>query len=141
MGPNFNLSNLPLLLFFLLLICAAVIDARTKRIPPVIPLLILVLSPWMPGFTLLSGILGGLALGGILLLYDIIVPGAFGGGDIKLCGAVGLAVGLTTGAFGLLFALMLSLPVCLFLQITKRKKHIAFGPYLAVGFIVSTLLF
>lgn len=135
------LSYLPLFAFFALLVAAAVIDARTKRIPPWIPISILLLAPFVPGFSLKSGILGCLALGGILLLTDIIMPNAFGGGDIKLCGAVGFAVGLIPGAFGLLFALIFSMPACLFLQITKRKKYMAFGPYLAVGFILSTLLF
>lgn len=135
------LSCLPPLVFCALLIAAAVIDARTKRIPPAIPVCILLVSPLMPGFTLKSGIMGGLALGGILLLSDIIMPNAFGGGDIKLCAAAGLALGLVPGTFGLFFALVSSLPACLFLQITKRKKYMAFGPYLAGGFILSTLLF
>lgn len=134
-------SYLPLFAFCAFLFTAAVIDARTKRIPPWIPICILLLAPFMPDFSLKFGILGCLVLGGVLLLSDIIMPNAFGGGDIKLCGAVGFAIGLTPGLFGLLIALIASMPACLFLQITKRKKFMAFGPYLAIGFILSTLLF
>lgn len=134
-------SLLPLFLFYVLLATAAVIDAKTKRIPPWIWIAILLLAPFMPGFSFKSGILGCLVLGGILLLSDIIMPNAFGGGDIKLCGAAGFALGLTPGMFGLFVALILSMPVCLFLQITKKKKFMAFGPYLATGFILTTLLF
>lgn len=141
MGSFSCLSRLPLFAFYAFLVAAAVIDARTKRIPPWIPVSILFLAPFMPDFSLGSGIIGCFTLGGILLFSDILMPNAFGGGDIKLCGAVGFAVGLLPGTFGLLFALILSLPACLFLQITKRKKFMAFGPYLAIGFILSTLLF
>lgn len=136
---NSFFSHLPLFLFYALLVATAVIDAKTKRIPPYIPLGILLLAPFMPDFTLKSGLLGGLALGGLLLISDIIMPNAFGGGDIKLCAATGFALGLIPGAIGLFLALILSMPTCLFLQITKRKKFMAFGPYLAIGFILSTL--
>lgn len=138
---SFWFSYIPLFGFYVLLVAAAVIDGRTKIIPPYIPAGILLLAPFMPGFSIKSGISGLLFLGGILLVSDIIMPNAFGGGDIKLCGAAGFALGLIPGAFGLLLALILSMPVCLFLQITKRKKYMAFGPYLAIGFILSTLLF
>lgn len=141
MSPPTFLSVLSLFVFCALLITAAVIDAKTKRIPPWIPVCILLLSPFMPGFSFKAGLMGCLALGGILLVFDIIMPSAFGGGDIKICAAVGFAVGLIPGAFGLLFALILSMPACIYLQATKRKKHMAFGPYLAPGFILSTLLF
>lgn len=134
-------SYLSLCAFFGFLIAAAVIDAKTKKIPPWIPLCILVLAPFMPDFSLKAGILGCLVLGGILLISDIFLPHAFGGGDIKLCGAVGFAIGLYPGAFGLLLALVLSMPACLYFQFTKKKKFMAFGPYLATGFILSTLLF
>lgn len=136
-----SLSGVTLLVFFGLLVTAAVVDAKTKRIPPWIPISIFILAPFMPDFSLKSGIFGFLLLGGILLLSDIILPKAFGGGDIKLCAAVGFALGFYPGGFGLLIALILSMPACLFLQITKRKKFMAFGPYLAIGFILSTLLF
>ena len=136
-----SLTNISLFAFCVLLIVAAVIDGRTKRIPPYIPAIIFLIAPFMPSFSLKDGILGCLFLGGILLITDIIMPNAFGGGDIKLCGAAGFALGFAPGAFGLLFALILSMPACLYLQITKRKKYMAFGPYLAIGFILSSLLF
>lgn len=134
-------SRAVLFAFYALLVSTAVIDAKTKRIPPFIPASIFLLAPLMPNFSLGSGISGCLLLGGILLISDIIMPNAFGGGDIKLCAAAGFALGMIPGAVGLLCALILSMPACLFYQITKRKESMAFGPYLAIGFILSTIFF
>lgn len=78
-----------------------------------------------------------------MLLLTILIPGAFGGGDIKLMAASGFLLGGTriiyamiaavfaAGAYGILMMLM---------GRYKRKDKFAFGPFLAMG-LVSVLFY
>ncbi len=80
----------------------------------------------------LLGIIVGLAVGaGIFSL------GAWGGGDVKLIGAIGAAVGprmllwilLWTAVAGGMLALV---------AMARGKRHFAYGPAIAIGFLVET---
>ena len=72
-----------------LLIAQAVIDIKTRRLPDRLNLLILaagIVTMDSPA----DELAGMLIVPIFMLLTNVIVPGAFGGGDIKLTAAVGL---------------------------------------------------
>jgi leader peptidase (prepilin peptidase)/N-methyltransferase len=94
---------------------------------------------------LVRAVLGGLALAGGYLLLALLRPGQLGGGDIKLAGVVGLALGwlgwatLIRGAFlGFVLSAMVSLVLLGLRRITLRSA-ICFGPFLLAGALLAML--
>lgn len=133
------------LLFMVTLVIAGAIDAATNKIHNLFPLLIaalaiarLVCDP----SALPSRVIGCFLLSVPMLLLAL-GKGGLGGGDIKLTAACGLFMGADALLRGTLIAGLLALIVHLFLQHTKKagsQDVFAFGPYLAIGFIFSSLL-
>lgn len=94
--------------------------------------------PWTQ--QLLSGLAGGLVIGGavlaVALLFDHVTgKESLGGGDIKLLFMVGLYLGL----WGSLFNLILSCLVGLFMALGLGKQKIPFGPAISLASGVSLL--
>jgi len=78
----------------------------------------------------------------ILLLITVIVPGSFGGGDIKLMAACGAFLGGERCLIAFGIAVMLGGIWGIVLLISGKKKakeSIAFGPFLCVGSAISFL--
>lgn len=91
----------------------------------------------------LNALLGGLLAGGLLFSPRLIVDATKAGmGDVKL----GVLGGLLTGPYTLLalsiafFSALLLLTPLVLLQKLKRQQTIAFGPFLAFGFIATIFL-
>lgn len=127
------------LLFAVLLLSAAVCDLKSQIIPPLIVLLCLIVAPGYPQFNWISGLIGGCLTGAILLAATLWVPGAFGGGDIKLVAACSFALGFPRSLAALVIAITLSLIPCIYYKISKQKTHIAFAPYIAAGFVLAAI--
>jgi leader peptidase (prepilin peptidase)/N-methyltransferase len=90
-------------------------------------------------------LLGGLALGAAYLLLGLLGAGQLGGGDIKLAGLIGLALGwlgwrtLITGAsLGFVMAAIVSLAMLASRRISRRSM-ISFGPYMLSGALLAVL--
>ncbi|QKS71856.1 prepilin peptidase [Paenalkalicoccus suaedae] len=83
----------------------------------------------------------GAAVGfGLLFLLAIVSKGGMGGGDIKLYGVIGFALGLMGTLTSLFIAAMLGLVVAVINLAFKsfdRKREIPFGPYIAVGALIA----
>lgn len=81
--------------FILLITIITIIDIATMEIPNTFVIIAFVLGIisifTMPGTSLPSRILGMFVVSVPLLLITLLVPGAFGGGDIKLMAACGLS--------------------------------------------------
>ncbi|MGN0346595.1 MAG: prepilin peptidase [Lachnospiraceae bacterium] len=141
-----NLATFTVALFFVELIYLAVIDQLTMEIPFVFQIVILLLGVTsiftIGGLTIWERIIGMFCVSLPLLLITIIIPNAFGGGDIKLMFTCGFFLGwkliLVSFFFGIIFGGLFG---AIFLLTKKkgRKEHFAFGPYLSVGMIVATL--
>lgn len=88
-------------------------------------------------YKLLSGIGMFLIMSAIKLIGDkVFKKESMGGGDLKLMGVIGLAVGFTHSFFVLFIASVLGL---IFAIITTKKKNngiIPFGPFLLFGALV-----
>ncbi|MFI6677869.1 prepilin peptidase [Kribbella sp. NPDC050470] len=94
---------------------------------------------------LLSALLGGLVLGGGYLVLGMLSRGQLGGGDIKLAGGLGIALGwlgwstLLTGA-ALGFVLMGVVSVVLLAARRVTLQHaLSFGPFMLGGALVAVL--
>jgi leader peptidase (prepilin peptidase) / N-methyltransferase len=140
--------------FGVLGVALAAIDIAAQRLPdpltlPAYPILITLLA-----FAALAGhdfaalaraLLGGLALAGAFLLLALVRPGQLGGGDIKLAGIAGLALGWLgwpTLIVGAALAFVLSALVSLALIAARRltlRSAICFGPFMICGTLVAML--
>jgi leader peptidase (prepilin peptidase) / N-methyltransferase len=97
------------------------------------------------GAAAIRAILSGLVLGTGYLLLGLASSGQLGGGDIKLAGLVGLALGwlgwrpLIAGAsLGFVLAAIAGLALLATRRISLRAK-ISFGPYMLAGALLAVL--
>ncbi|WP_134700014.1 A24 family peptidase [Ammoniphilus sp. YIM 78166] len=91
----------------------------------------------LPFFDYLLGVLAG---GGLLLFISILSRGGMGGGDIKLMAVVGMAIGWKLTLLSFLVASLIGGIVggiLLAMKLVKRKEPIPFGPFLALGIVLS----
>jgi leader peptidase (prepilin peptidase) / N-methyltransferase len=140
--------------FGVLGVALAAIDIASQRLPdlltlPAYPILIILLTGAALAdhdFAALGrAALGGLALAGAFLLLALVRPGQLGGGDIKLAGVAGIALGwlgwptlIAGGALGFVLSALVSLALLAARRITMRSA-ISFGPFLIGGALVAML--
>lgn len=92
--------------------------------------------------TWLDMLVAALVGGGIMLLVAVVSRGGMGGGDIKFAAALGLWFGWKLTLLVLLLAFIaggLGGIVVLALGLKGRKDYIPFGPFIALGALVSQL--
>ncbi len=125
----------------------AFIDLDTMEIPNglliylCLPSLALVFL--LPGFSLLSHLIGFFAVSLPLFLIALLVSGAFGGGDIKLMAVCGGALGWQLILLAFFAALLIGGVQSVYILLTRKnglKQQFAFGPALAAGVILSVLI-
>lgn len=133
-------------LFFGVLAAAAYTDRKTMTIPDKLILAALGAGlfsiPFFPEIGLPERIWGMCSASLLLLLITLCIPGAFGGGDIKLMAACGVFLGwryslLTLGSavfIGAAYGIWM-----LAMRKADRRSHIAFGPFLCLGMVISVL--
>lgn len=135
-------------------VALAAIDLRVKRLPdrltlPAYPALIALLGSAAiighQGWPLARALIGGLAMGGAYLLLGLLRPGGIGGGDIKLAGLAGLALGwlgwrteVGGAALGFVLAAVAGLALLATRRVTLRS-HISYGPFLIGGALLALL--
>jgi leader peptidase (prepilin peptidase) / N-methyltransferase len=135
-------------------VALAAIDISVQRLPdhltlPAYPILIALLA--IASITshdvaaLGRALLGGLALSGTFLLLALVRPGQLGGGDIKLAGLAGLALGwlgwpavIAGAALGFVLSAVVSLGLLAARRATLRSA-ICFGPFLVGGAVLAAL--
>ncbi len=116
---------------------------------PAYPALVLLLAVTAaaehhPG-ALVRALLGGVALAGGYLILAMLRAGQLGGGDIKLAGLVGLALGWLgwrTLYIGASLGFVLAAIVGVVLLATRRatmRTAISFGPYLLGGALLAII--
>ncbi|HEY5589003.1 MAG TPA: A24 family peptidase [Candidatus Paceibacterota bacterium] len=121
-----------------ILIVVSFIDIEHQIIPNkiiIFTLVIGVLFSFVDNISFMSGVVGMLFGGGVLLILAL-VPGVLGGGDIKLMFVLGMFLGAKGVLYALLLAFVIASIISIFLlvfKIKKRKDYIPFGPFLAIG--------
>lgn len=128
-----------------ILIIVTFIDIKYRTIPNFIVIITTILGIFFI-FTFrispLNAIFGAFIGGGLLFILALI-PGAIGGGDVKLMFALGLFLGINKTLLAILLAFIIGAIASIFLIIFKKKGHkdyIPFGPFLAIGSFIALLL-
>ena len=145
-----NAATWTFLAFFTVLILITMIDLDTMEIPFSLNLVILALgllslltfqgtSPFSE-ITIVNRIVGMLVIAGPMLILDLIIPGAFGGGDIKMMFAAGFLLGWKMIVAGFFMGAIVGGVVGVTVMIRKKKggkEHIPFGPSLCAGMVMA----
>jgi leader peptidase (prepilin peptidase) / N-methyltransferase len=132
----------------------AAIDISVQRLPdaltlPAYPVLVILLTVAAliehQAGALVRALAGSLVLAAVYLVLAVLRPGQLGGGDIKLAGLAGLALGwlgwpavVTGAALGFLLSAVVSLGLLAARRITLRSQ-ICFGPFLLGGALLAAL--
>ena len=91
---------------------------------------------------ILSRLLGVLCVSAPMLALTLLIPGAFGGGDIKLVAAAGLFLGWENTVIAAVLAVFAGGVYALYLvliQKADREQRFPFGPFLCVGMAAAVL--
>jgi len=141
-----SLVSLKYLVFVSLLVIVAGTDINTRLIPNAVTYpgmaVGLILSLFIPGISFLQSIVGLLVCGGVVYLLALASRGGMGGGDIKLMGMMGAFLGWDAGLLALFVGALLGSVVGIAriaLGKQKRRDPMPFGPFLAVGGLISAL--
>lgn len=130
-------------LFISVLSAVAVIDFKTYEIPISLNIFVLLLGIIMTALdykNILSHIAGFLGISIILLFIYFLSKGKLGGGDVKLIAASGLLLGFDKIVIGIFAGCILAIVFLLFrIMLKGQKKIFAFGPFLALGFMLSAI--
>ena len=128
----------------MILLAIALIDFDTSEIPDSLNIAIVpfaIASIWfIPNITLLSHFIGLFTISLPMLLLTMAIPGAFGGGDIKLMAVCGFLLGWQQSLLSFFIALLIGGSIAVYLMLSgkrKRGEHMVFGPALCVGVTVS----
>ncbi len=135
-------------------VALAAIDISVQRLPdrlvvPAYPVMIGLLTiAAVTGHdeaALGRALLGGLVLGGTYLALALLRPAGIGGGDIKLAGLAGLALGwlgwptlIAGAALGFILSGVVSMALIAARRLTLQSM-ISFGPFLLAGALLATL--
>lgn len=127
-----------------LLIAISIVDIKTMEIPNgfVLSMLIcgIISIGLFPQISILSRAIGLFSVSFPLAVITFIVPGAFGGGDIKLMAVVGVLLGWKMNLVSLLLGIFFGGIYGIYLLAGKkkdRKDHFAFGPFLCAGIVIA----
>ena len=139
-----NISSILYCLLASALLTLSVIDFRTLEIPLGINIFILVIGivHVIINFQgILNYSLGFLSVSmGLFILYQITGGRGIGGGDIKLMAVSGLFLGVIGNILAFILACILGSVIhILRMKIAKADHVLAFGPYLAMGIMISLL--
>lgn len=135
-------------IFLAILSLASFVDLHDRIIPNELVLfglgaglLLMLLSPYAEKGWLQA--MGGGGAGFLfLLLLALLVPGGMGMGDVKLAAVMGLFMGFPWIGMGLLLSFLIGGLVSAGMLVARRvgrKQHIPFGPFLALGSILTVI--
>jgi len=143
---RFGLEPVTILVYAVtvILLAIALIDHDTSEIPDSLHIALIpfaILSIWLlTDITLLSHIIGFFAISVPMLLLSLVIPGAFGGGDIKLIAVCGFLLGWQLTILAFFIALLIGGSIAVYLMLSGRRKrgeHMVFGPAICVGVATS----
>jgi leader peptidase (prepilin peptidase)/N-methyltransferase len=141
---GFTLTAIQVYGITIILLAIAAIDFNTTEIPNSLIIALIpfaVAAVWLiPEVTLLSHVIGFFCVALPLLLLTIIIPGAFGGGDIKLLAVCGFLLGWQMTLIAFFISLLLGGGFAVYLMLSGRRKrgeHMVFGPAICIGIAVS----
>ena len=139
-----SLKGTVVLIYIGILLVVALIDWDTQIIYDRFHVFILILAianMWLAHeHSLKNYLLAAVIIAGPMFVLALIIPGAFGGGDIKLMAVSGLFLGTASIVCAMFFGLLTGgLYGAVMLKTGKlgRKDQFAFGPFLAFGLMIA----
>ncbi len=142
-----SLSGTVIFLYLGILTVVALIDWDTQIIYDRFHICILILgiiSIWLfPQNTITDRLIASLIISVPMLILTLVIPGAFGGGDIKLMAVSGFLLGTSSIVCAMFFGLLTGggyAAVMLKTGKLGKKDHFAFGPFLAFGLVLSAFV-
>lgn len=140
------LSILTLFVFFCILDLIILVDHDTSEIPNRFVILLLYVAVaaiiFVPGVTLPEHLIGAVCISIPMYILMLVIPGAFGGGDLKLTAVVGLLLGWKLEIIGFLLGLLFG-GIYGLIQIIRGKlkkgNHFPFGPFLCTGYMIAVV--
>lgn len=141
---GYSVTALTVFAFLSVLTVVAFLDIDTMEIEDGCWIAVVILSMvsvfTMPGLHIWERLIGAVCVSVPMLVLTIVIPGAFGGGDIKLMAACGLFLGWKLTLVSMALAILIGgLYGCYVLAAKKleRKDHFAFGPFLCMGMVLG----
>ena len=123
-----------------ILLVVALIDWDTQMIYDRFHIMILILAVFdfllYPERGIVTRLIGALIISVPMLILALVIPGAFGGGDIKLMAASGLLLGTASIVCAMFIGIVTGggyAAVMLAGKKLEKKDQFAFGPFLALG--------
>lgn len=138
-------GTLLVFVFFCLVTAASVSDLKCRKISDRLCGLILGSAVaavfFMPGVTPLERILSAAAIGSLMLTATLILPGVFGGGDIKLMAACGGFLGWEMIRDAFVTAVIAAALAVFLLRVKEREYRtgIAMAPFFELGMVLHFL--
>lgn len=122
---------------FTLLFVALIHDMRERRVPDIISIMILITGLIGIEVSHLPPLLCAvIAVGLPQLIVAMMMPGMYGGADIKVSSATAFVIGLWNGYAAIIIGLILSIITTVIIRTVKKKSlktGIPMIPYLALG--------
>lgn len=143
---QFTWDTLVVFSIFMIMVAITMIDFDTMTIPNGLIIALIVpigiFTVLHPELSLMSRVIGFLIVSLPMYLLTVLIPDCFGGGDIKLIAVCGFLLGWKLTLLAFFISVLIGGGYAVYLLISKKSKkgaHIAFGPYLCVGIMVSLL--
>ena len=122
----------------------ALIDWDTQMIYDRFHIMILILAVFdfllYPERGIVTRLIGALIISVPMLILALVIPGAFGGGDIKLMAVSGLLLGTASTVCAMFIGIVTGggyAAVMLAGKKLEKKDQFAFGPFLALGLVAA----
>ena len=142
------MENLLQSIVMILLVVIAWHDHKTMEIPDEYNIALAVCGAvsmflWKE-ISLIDRLIGACCISIPMYLVICLIPGAFGGGDVKLTFAIGLYLGWKMTLTGTFLAFLIGGMQAIYLLATGKAKsgegaHMAFGPALCAGCILAII--
>ena len=130
--------------FVIMLGLVTIVDIKKMEIPNglimVIGIIAIMAMVFQDNLTFTNRLIGFFCISLPLLIIALMVPNAFGGGDIKLMAVCGFYLGVQLILLGFFLGLVAGGIYGIILLLAKKKgkkEHIAFGPFLCAGMVVA----
>ena len=123
------------ILFATLLIGASYCDIRSREVPDIYSVLIIVTALFLPDVERWQGILCGCPF-----LLAALTDGGIGGADIKIMGAAGMVLGLKQGISAMIIGLLGMLAYHLGRKILSRNKEKVEQSYPLIPFLTAGMM-
>ena len=141
---EYTMSTIINVIYIAILLCVAWQDYKTRIIRNKFHIIIFSLAIvqmlLISEYRITDRLIGMLAVSVPMLLLTLLIPGGFGGGDIKLMAASGFFLGTRSVLCAMILAIIAgSVYGIIMLKNRKRdrKDQFAFGPFLAIGLAIA----